>query len=148
VPHLTWTALPPSYQLQGVDVVEPWLAMEHDFPVTATYLRLKVTGTWVAFAGMRECGPDGSVGQSFPEDQLFVPDCAVGAIVGRLGGSSAVLKAQSPDADAGQSKPFAVGSLVVVKFPDKFVGPLFLGFNILRRPVKVTSLKVDIEFGN
>ena len=144
MPNPTWMPLPPSFQLQAASVDSPWLTMPFEFSAIATYLKLVASGTWSPFAGLKDCGPDGLVGQTFPDEQLLVTDCAVGTLVGRFGGSSASLKTQTPDTSAGESKPFAVGRVAIVKLPDKFVGPLFLGFNVLRHPVKVQSLQVDV----
>jgi hypothetical protein len=89
-------------------------------------------------SGLPECGPDGLVGQTFPADRLFVSDCAVGALLGRIGGSSASLKGgaapasqggeSKPDpaaakADDGPSNPFPVGSHTVIKLPADAIGP-------------------------
>jgi len=111
----------------------------------ATHLKFVVTGRWVAMAGLDPCGPDGIYTSAVPDDRLMLAECAAGALIGRVGGSSATVKfAATASAD---SKPFAVGSYAVVKLPDAAVGPLFLGFNILGRPVRVESLNVEILSG-
>ena len=106
-------------------------------------------------SGLPECGPDGIVGLTFPNERLIVADCAVGALLGRIGGSSATLKAAAPadaKSDAGaakpesdEPKPFAIGTHTVIGLPEKGVGPLFVGFNILLRPVQVRALTLTIE---
>ena len=156
-------------------VAEPWLVACENVPQAAKYLRLKATGRWTPMSGLPECGPDGLVGQTFPADRLLVSDCAVGALLGRIGGSSATLKGgaaptgqggaaptgqggaapkqgdeSKPDpaagkADDGPWKPFAVGSHAVTALPENALGPLFIGFNILLRPVSVLTLEITIE---
>jgi hypothetical protein len=150
-------------------VSEPWLVAWENLPQAAKYLRLKTTGRWTPMSGLPECGPDGLVGQTFPADRLFVSDCAVGALIGRVGGSSATLKggatpnskggespakegggesksdAPAAKADDDPSKPFAAGSYTVIKLPDNAIGPLLIGFNILLRPISVRTLEITID---
>ena len=141
-------------------VAEPWLIAWEDLPQAAKYLRLKSIGRWTPMSGLPECGPDGLVGQTFPADRLLVSDCAVGALLGRIGGSSASLKVSMAPAshgselksDAGPakadddpSKPFGAGCHAVIRLPENAIGPLFVGFNILLRPIRVRTLEVTIE---
>lgn len=144
--NITWR---PVYAvtLLAQSVTVPWLMVLEDLGSATSYLKLRTTGTWTALAGLSECGPDGLAGQSFPDDRLIVSDCSVGALIGRIGGSSATLKAQTPAADSGEGKPFPLGCYTVLKLPDKFVGPLFIGFNILLRPIRLDRLDIDIEGG-
>jgi hypothetical protein len=148
------------YRRPAGDVVEPWLLAWENMPQAARYLRLTTTGRWTPMSGLPECGPDGLVGQTFQADRLIVSDCAVGALLGRVGGSSASLKGGAAPANQGDqskngapaekveenpSKPFAVGSHAVIKLPDDAIGPLFIGFNILLRPVSVRTLEITIQ---
>lgn len=109
----------------------------------ANLLRIQATGTWAPFAGLPSCGPDGLAGFNYPDSSLIVADCPVGALIGRIGGSSATVKAVG-DAPPGQTKAFAVGSYCVVKLPEGVVGPLFIGFNGLLRPVMVEALTLAL----
>jgi hypothetical protein len=144
---LTWSALPKvTWQAQDIEV--PWVMALDDLWGTKGYLRLRATGLWTPLAGLPDCGPDGLAGQPFPEDRTILPDCPVGALIGRIGGSSATLKAAAPATDAGESKPFAIGSYAVLKLPDKVVGPLFVGFNIVLRPIRLRQqLVIEVEGG-
>jgi hypothetical protein len=144
---LTWNPIH-TYVLPEKDIAEPWLMALEDLGAATTYLKLKAKGEWVAMPGLPSCGPDGIVGQAFPDDRLVVTDCAVGALIGRIGGSSASLKAPSPPADSGEAKPLPVGHHAVLKLPEKFVGPLYLGFNVLLRPLKLKFLEVEIIGGS
>lgn len=144
---MTWTPLLVGHPWINRDVPVPWLMVLEDLVGLATYLRFRASGVWTTMAGLPGCGPDGLVGQSFPDDRLIVPDCPVGALIGRIGGSSATLKAAAPAADSGESKPFPIGCNAVIKLPDKVVGPLFIGFNILLRPIHVERLTLDITKG-
>jgi hypothetical protein len=47
-----------------------------------------------------------------------------------------------PPTDEG--KAFAIGSHCVTSVPEKSIGPLFVGFNCLARPVNVVRLKIVI----
>jgi hypothetical protein len=119
---------------------------EIEIPASASHLKLEAKGTWTAIAGLKPCGPDGFAGSVVPDDQLIMSDCAAAALIGRFGGSSATMKVAGAQAPA-DAKPFAVGSHVVVTLPDDFIGPLYLGFNLMRRPIPVQALTVDIFSG-
>jgi hypothetical protein len=144
---LTWTPIS-IFKLSQQDVVAPWLMAQEDLGAATTYLKLKAKGNWTAMAGLPPCGPDGLIGQSFSDDRLLVTDCSVGALIGRIGGSSASLKSATTVADSGEGKPFPIGVHALLKLPEKFVGPLYLGFNILLRPMKLESLEVEILGGS
>ncbi len=109
-------------------------------------LRIRATGRWAPFAGLPKCGPDGLAGIPYPETGLVVPDCPLGALIGRIGGSSASLKSPTAEpATTGETKPFAIGSHCVIRLPEKAIGPLFIGFNSLSRPVLLDTLDIQFE---
>jgi len=144
---VAWTKLP-TFDLAPSDIVEPWKVALEDWSAATAYLKIKASGAWTAMAGLPKSGPDGVIGQSFANDQLLVvADCPVGALIGRIGGSSATLKAAAPASDSGESKPFAIGAFTVVKLPANAVGPLYVGFNILLRPLELENLSVEIWAG-
>src|ERR1044072_325680 len=97
---LTWTPVT-TIRLPAQDVLTTWLMAMEEVAGTVTHLRLKANGRWTPLAGLSVCGPDGLTGQTFPDDRLIVGDCPVGALIGRIGGSSATLKAGSAVADDG-----------------------------------------------
>jgi hypothetical protein len=134
----------PAFSREKLEIAEPWLVALEELGVS-TYLKLVVTGSWTPMAGLGACGPDGVHTSAIPDDRLILTDCPAGALIGRIGGSSASLKAATPD--GGESKPFAIGSHAVIKLPDNAVGPLFIGFNILIRPLKLEKLEVTIMGG-
>ena len=108
-----------------------------------THLKVISGGNWLPMPGLPTCGPDGLVGHAFSSDKIPIAECPLGALVGRFGGCSAQLKA-SDATDQASSKPFGLGGHAVVKVPEKELGPLFIGFNIAIRPVKVNALKMTI----
>jgi hypothetical protein len=134
--------------LKEQDVVAAWLVALEELDATMKYLRFKASGKWTAMGGLSPCGPDGLVGQSFPDDRLIVSDCAVGALIGRVGGSSATLKGSSSAPEAGETKSFPIGCHTVVKLPDNTTGPIYISFNILSRPLKLESLDLTILGGS
>jgi hypothetical protein len=140
--ELNWTLLDPALVLAAGEVLAPWIVFPHDIFSTTGYLKFAAEGKWSPVPGMPDCGPDGLVVQNIPADQLIVADCAMGALIGRIGGSSASPKAAGTE--PGDGKPFAIGSHAVVKLPDGFFGPLFIGFNILRRPLKIEALDLRL----
>jgi hypothetical protein len=145
---LTWKPLTP-FTLPASDAIAwPWIMACEDLGVTSTYLKLKATGKWQPMEGLSSCGPDGLTGQTFLDDRLFVTDCPLGALIGRIGGSSASLKVPTPTADSGETKAFAVGAYALVKLPKETAGPLYLGFNTPFRPLSLESLSVDMAIGS
>lgn len=129
-------------------VVVAWLTLLEELDPTVKYLRFKAAGEWTPMGGLSACGPDGLVGQSIPDDRLILSDCSVGALIGRVGGSSATLKGPTTPADGGgESKPFPIGSHTVVKLPENTTGPIYFGFNILVRPLKLKSLELTVSGG-
>jgi len=145
---LTWKALDP-FELEANDAIAwPWIMAREDLGAGATYLKLKAKGEWSPMKGLSNCGPDGLTGQTFLDDRLFVADCPLGALIGRIGGSSASLKAATPAADSGETKAFAVGAYALIKLPKDAAGPLYLGFNTPFRPLRLVSLNVEISVGN
>jgi hypothetical protein len=121
----------------------PWLVALEKFG-EGNLLRIQVTGRWTPINGLPGSGPDGLAGLVYPDTALIVSDCPVGALIGRIGGSSATLKAAGTDNLPGEGKAFAVGSYCVVKIADEMIGPLFLGFNCLPRPVVVSAFTLDL----
>jgi hypothetical protein len=65
------------------------------------------------------CGPDGDPRALIATTRCLVPSAPVGALVGKIGGSSAA---------SNDAKPFAVGHNCVVRVPDDG-GPLYLSIN-------------------
>jgi hypothetical protein len=149
--RITWKpilAKPPFTLAANSQLEQPWFELPCDIPEGTTRIRIAAKGKWTPVAGASDCGPDGLTGRAFPDDQLLLADCGCGALIGRFGGSSAALKCQAPDLTNGESKPFAVGSLTVIKVPTDFVGPLFFALNLLRRPIAVSSLEININGGS
>lgn len=139
---LTWKKIV-EFELGGDSVQAPWIAVL-DTIVDATYLQIKAEGSWVAAPGLlAPCGPDGLAGIQMA-DRLITADCPIGALIGKVGGSTSSIVG-SPAADSREGKPFAVGSQTVINIPNTAVGPLFVGFNILIRPVLVSRLKVTVS---
>jgi hypothetical protein len=114
-----------------------------------TYIRLEAAGQWQALPeGQAEtCGPDGYIGKKFDSKDVLLSDCPGGALIGRFGGSSAAFPV-APTADADKGKLFPIGSYCIVPVPEKSIGPLFIGFNIVTRPVRILRLTLKIEGAN
>jgi hypothetical protein len=124
---------------------EPWLVALDQMP-DGTHLKIQAEGEWSMGDGQyASCGPDGLAGMAIPADRLLAADVPFGALLGRIGGSTATLTAVS--ASAGETKPFAVGTTCIIAIPDKAVGPLLVGFNGVLRPVLLRRLKVAVSVG-
>ena len=112
-----------------------------------TYLRITAAGSWIA-AGeqLMPFPPDGHMGLPIHSDKLLLPDTPVGALIGRIGGSSASLVI-TPSATGDAllaSQTFAIGSHCVIAVPERLLGPLFVGFNWKPRPIMVKELTVSV----
>jgi hypothetical protein len=111
-----------------------WTAV-YEYVSGTSILRFKAKGDW-AYAKDRKCGPDGVRGLGLPQDVL-VPGTPLGALVGKIGGSSA----DKPD--PAKQQVFAVGSECVVGLDGKFSGTLFLTMN--DEPTQFASHDGEIE---
>jgi hypothetical protein len=90
----------------------------------AVALRFRAEGEW-SYAPKRKCGPDGARNLGLPQD-VMVPGAPLGALVAKIGGSSA----DKPDAS--KQTVFVVGSECVVVLDGKdgkSSGTLFLTMN-------------------
>lgn len=100
-------------------VLEQWLPIG-DTIRGLSHLQITASGRWTMWDAVLPCGPDGISGSLLPADQLLVADCPPGALIGKIGGSSA---------STSDSKPFAIGRQCVIAIPEHAVGPLFVGIN-------------------
>lgn len=144
-----------EYQIEPGPVTKPWILVL-DGPKESTYLQIKAAGKWTPAGGLLgQCGPDGLLGAPFQTDKLVVSDCPVGALIGKFGGSSASLTPASAASTAPptaaspltEGRSFAIGSHCVVAVPDRSIGPLYVSFNGLIRPVTVDERAVITIFG-
>jgi hypothetical protein len=140
-------------------VVAPWLIALESLR-DSTHLKIEAEGEWTMVASVIPgCGPDGLAGFGLPSDQLVLPSCRYGALIGKLGGSSAAHRAPPAANPAGggapapaagtlaTDEPFPIGATCLHKFPDGVSGPLFIGFNTLWRPIQVQTIKLRIFGG-
>jgi hypothetical protein len=142
-------------------VTAPWL-MVLESVSDATHLKIEAEGEWKMEASVVPgCGPDGLAGFGLPGDQLVMAGCRYGALIGKIGGSSAAHRAPAQAAaaagaapGAGQGagavavdEPFAIGAFCLHKLPGEPSGPLFIGFNTLWRPIGVKAMKLRIFGG-
>lgn len=154
MPTLKWNLLTePAFRMSDTLVTVPWVRVldtQRDY----THLRIASAGTWTQQdSAFGECGPDGFTSGSLQSDRLLVADCPTGALIGKIGGSSASLStpatpAADDDATAkviAEGKAFAIGSYCVIPLPSKFIGPLFVNFNGLMRPINVAKLEITVE---
>ena len=145
---INWTELTTFEISQERDVSAPWILVLETLR-DATHLQIKAEGSWAAMGGsLTVCGPDGHAGIPVVPERLIATDCPVGALIGKIGGSSAAVSSAAhmyaSERPVGEGKPFAIGSHCVATIPDKSIGPLFVGFNCLFRPVRVSCLKVVV----
>lgn len=157
----TWTDLT-NYDFVPGAFASPWecaletLQAVNDPAFQYTHLKLVATGKWEFVPKLTVlCGPDGSDEIPLGDDALIVPSCRPGALIGKVGGSSATFErnagATAADAAAaGQGPPgpagaFAIGRMCILPVKDLGVGPLFVGINSRLRPLQVSELKLTIS---
>jgi hypothetical protein len=132
-----WDALI-TFEQANLALGASWLKVLETFG-DATHLRLEATGEWQVLGGdIAPCGPDGHLDLSLPQDRLIVPAAPPGALIGKIGGSSA---------SRTDGSVFTIGSLCVVAVPDKAVGPLFISVNgaVYRPGGNLTQLRLRIS---
>ena len=149
----TWTQLG-TFELKDSSINAPWVQALADLQIVAdpavefTHLRISAEGQWEVLSGLKlNCGPDGHAGIPADAATLPVGSALPGALIGKIGGSSASIEVAKAGADPGTAAlpQFAVGSICVVALAGQPKGPLFLGMNIRSRPLAVESLRVNIE---
>jgi hypothetical protein len=124
-----WTSVA-TLRCQTKTFLEPWVLVAETV-LGATHLQMKVSsGKWIVLPDCWPCGADGIPGLPLAANQLLVADCPAGALIGKIGGSSA---------STSDSKPFAIGRHCVIAVPEHAVGPLFVGINGAWRPVEITE---------
>jgi hypothetical protein len=132
-----WDALS-TFEQPNLALEAPWLRVLETFG-DATYLRLEATGQWqVLGGGIAPCGPDGHLDLFLPQERLIVPAAPAGALIGKIGGSTA---------GRTDGSVFTIGAFCVVAVPDKAVGPLFIGVNgaVFRPGGNLTQLRLVIS---
>lgn len=142
---VNWSELA-TFRKEGEEMAAPWL-MALESLGDATHLKIEAEGDWkTAGSVLPACGPDGLASLTLPDAELIVPGCRFGALIGKLGGSSAIHHTpEQPGAALVADEPFAIGAFCILKLPQEMFGPLFISFNVRSRPVSVTALKVKIS---
>lgn len=142
---IKWTELT-TYTRTDEDLTSPWHMALESFS-DATHLKLECQGKWKATQSvLPDLGPDGLAEFQLPDDLLVLASCRFGALIGKLGGSSADHRVPQSDAESlTAGEPFAIGSFCIVRIPDEMPGPLFVGFNALAQPIHVDELSVKIS---
>ena len=136
VPILSWTPLTDVRPIAAGPFRMPWHRVT-DVIRGPTHLLIAATGSWTAIPEvLAACDPIGFAGLSLPPDRVVLPDAPPGALIGRLGGSSASLKADGA---------FPIGLDCVAQLPPNSVGLLFVSFNIVARPVDVASFTIEVS---
>lgn len=106
-----------AFEQTNVDLSAVWFRMA-EYVSAGKLLKISAEGEW-SFLPRLRCGPDGYPGFPLPYEKLPVPTTALGALVGKLGGSSA---------DQKDGTVFAIGSFTIVAVPEKS-GPFYVGVN-------------------
>jgi len=130
-------------------------------------LRLEADGEWTFLLDgtyAYSCGPDGAAGLSPASAVPILRNCPPGCLLGRFGGSSAEIGAataqggetgttggdgetETAPASTG-SVAFPIGRDCLYKVPEGVFGPLFIGFNLVSRPVTIEKLTLTVKGAN
>lgn len=157
-----WLAFP-DFNLPPGQFIPLW-QLAVDIVEGVNHLRFHAYGQWtLPSAQPVNCGPDGLSGAPATADSILLPGSNVGCLIGRFGGSSAGGKAAPPSADVSgiptEMQPgvsqvrdqaqagmvFPIGIDCLFKVPAGVFGPLFIGFNIVERPIDVKQLNLTIS---
>ena len=145
-----WTEIRTDLAPPGDDgkrqLAAPWLLALRGIE-DCDHLRLEAEGEWELVPGLGiSCGPDGRGDIPLAAEALLLPSCAPGALIGKIGGSSAAVDkiAEGADPKAGAPLVFAIGKTCMVPFKDLLRGPLFIGVNIRPRPLTIARLDLKI----
>jgi hypothetical protein len=142
--NIQWSELI-GFGIRDYDLVAPWLMVLESLD-DSTHLKIEAEGDWKVEASVvPSCGPDGLPGFTLPGDQLVMARCRYGALIGKLGGSSAAhFTPEKPGAALIADEPFAIGSFCLQKLPSGTRSPLFIGVNSLWRPIRVKTMRLRI----
>jgi hypothetical protein len=110
-----------------------------DYVKTGKILKFEASGEWTFLPGLT-CEPDGYIGFPLPYDKLLVSTTPVGALIGKLGGSTA---------DQKDGTLFAIGSYTIFVPPEKGSGPLYIGANtIVGAPIPRIRLSLTVSIAD
>lgn len=97
-------------------------------------LKFTAQGKW-SFLGSSgataKCGPDGFLGLPLPYERLPLPNCPIGTLIIKLGGSTA---------DQRDGVICAIGSFAIIATSEKATVPIYLSINV---PVGYAINKLD-----
>jgi hypothetical protein len=99
-------------------------------------LKFDAKGEWAFFPGFaQKCGPDGFLGLPIPDARLMLPNAPVGALIGKIGGSTA---------DQKDGTLFSIGSFSIFAVPEKAGGPVYFGLNAIPGAPILKLEKIDL----
>lgn len=148
---MTWTSLT-TKDIAAGPIAAPWVAVTEPFE-DFDHLLIEAEGEWSLFAPSGiACGPDG-IAVPLDTASLVVTACRPGALIGKLGGSSAARNAaaaEAPLAEGAATPPysptsFAIGTRAIIPVPANCYGPLFIGFNLAAGAIELKSLKLTVK---
>ena len=116
----------------------PWLRVV-DFIAPGKIVRCTAAGQWHYLPGHAgQCEPDGFLGLPLPCEQLQVATAPLGALLGKLGGSSA---------DQKDGTVFTIGRFAMTTVPEKTPSALFITVNTLKgaRIERLERLELIVE---
>src|ERR1041385_6029454 len=114
-----WTKIAENIRIEANPASGLWTNVcEYLGPKRLIKIEANKTSTWKYGEG-KPCGADGDLDGDGAE--LMVQTAPLGALIGKMGGSTAVNETENP--------LFVVGSLIVMRLKDTQEGPLYLTIN-------------------
>ena len=159
---IDWTSLidPAPFQLNKSEIASPWFVVCENI-AGVTHLRITAKGEWsLPSICLGSFNQDGGALPGVPVTLPELAHAPFAALVGKIGGASA---GTMPPAAPGPGvtspspppspppwppqfdQPFLIGALCILALPPDALGPLYLGFNCLIRPIEMVSLEVTVE---
>jgi hypothetical protein len=86
-------------------------------------LKIEAAGQWSYSPAAKKCPPDGDLAAVFSTANCILPDAPVGALIAKIGGSTAGIK------DGANGKLYVVGHMAVIPIDQNASGPVFLTIN-------------------
>ncbi len=147
---MTWKPVSTTFEQLPYTLDANWIKVA-DSISGANKLKFCAIGEWnITNTVYPDSGPDGAPGVAVPDNELILPGAPLGALLGKIGGSSAFQSIPKREngteiAIPAENEPFAIGTFCVLNIPNGLAGPLFIGINTRFRPVQITNFELTVD---
>lgn len=138
------------------EITAPWTMVCENL-AGMSHVKITAKGDWaLPHHAPAKLGPDGGPA---PVSNAVLPELArepFGALIGKIGGASAGFMplpapAAAPLTGAAAAwppqidQPFLIGTSCIFAAPSNMIGPLYIGFNCITRPICVETLEITVQ---